>query len=217
MSAGAILDTYTQTEQLIIPRTPPYTHTHARTHHHHSLNARIAEILEELKVREKYFKPTWDPKEDPKSTITVKDSEITVPRYETAAERDAKRLAAEAQARRDAELAKDNMEERALVDMMHGTLEKEQKVNLDAGGLDRPEWMDQVSYEHMSDEQKKELELFEAKEKALRDEQEKYRKELELELKKARTEVEDICRVFDDKVVELGKLHQKTKMWVLYN
>ena len=58
----------------------------------------------------------------------------------------------------------------------------------------------------MSEEQKKQLEDFEARQKALLEEKEKYRKGLELELKKLRQDVSDICQKVDEKIMELFTL-----------
>ena len=54
----------------------------------------------------------------------------------------------------------------------------------------------------LSDEQRKELDEYNAKIKAQEEEREKYRKALELELKKLRIEVTELCKAFDEKVKE---------------
>jgi cilia- and flagella-associated protein 43 len=66
----------------------------------------------------------------------------------------------------------------------------------------------------MSEEQRKILEDFEARQKALLEEKEKYRKGLELELKKLRQDVADICRGVDEKIMELFVLKMATQMQV---
>ena len=65
-----------------------------------------------------------------------------------------------------------------------------------------PAWMAEVEEADMSDEQRKELDEYHAKIKAQDDEREKYRKALELELKKLRIEVTELCKAFDEKVKE---------------
>ena len=58
------------------------------------------------------------------------------------------------------------------------------------------------------------LEDFEARQKALLEEKEKYRKGLELELKKLRTDVSELCRYVDERVSELFKLRISTQMQI---
>ncbi|CAN0591588.1 unnamed protein product, partial [Ectocarpus sp. 12 AP-2014] len=83
--------------------------------------------------------------------------------------------------------------------MMHGTLEvKQDALTVDA--VKKPDWMDEVAAEDMTEDQKKEAEEYEAKLKEVQEEQATYRKALELELKKLRTEVADIVKAFDDRL-----------------
>ena len=49
----------------------------------------------------------------------------------------------------------DNAPERALMEMMGGTLEQEQGLNALEQELVREEWMDELLFEEMSDDQKK--------------------------------------------------------------
>ena len=163
-------------------------------------NARIAEILEELSTSEDFFQPDWRDSELPERVITVRDEEMPIERYVSEAEKE--RLAREEEERlaREAANQGDNLGERALNDMMNGTLEVQAETGLQAADLVREDWMDEVAFEDMSEEQRKELEAFESKQKEYLAEREKYRKGLELELKKLKTDVQDICRVFDDKL-----------------
>jgi WD40 repeat protein len=163
-------------------------------------NNRIKEILSELKITSEFFKPTWHDEEFPEKFATVTDEEMPIERYVTEAERE--RIAEEEEAKRLRGLANDtdNAPQRALNDMMNGTIEVAAELNALEIELVREEWMDELLYEEMSDEQRKLVEDFEAKQKALTEEKEKYRKGLELELKKIKGEVSEICASHDDKL-----------------
>ncbi len=68
------------------------------------------------------FEPKLADEEEPKRFLTVKDSEVGFPRYVTAAEK-AEAEAAEARKKAAAAAATDDGPERALQQMMGGTLE----------------------------------------------------------------------------------------------
>ena len=104
-------------------------------------NGRIQEILSELKVQEEYFQPKWNNSEFPERVVEVADSEIPVEKYVSEAER--KRLAEEEEERKRLAAMNqgDNAPERALMEMMGGTLEQEQGLNALEQELVREEWM----------------------------------------------------------------------------
>ena len=64
--------------------------------------------------------------------------------------------------------------------------------------------------EWLDDNQEAEKEEFEAKQKALNEEKEKYRKNLELEMKKLHSEVADICTSYDQKLAEFIETRSRT-------
>ena len=123
-------------------------------------NGRIQEILNELKVQEEYFTPTWNDSEFPQRVVEVKDDEIPVDKYVSEAER--KKMAEEEEERLKAASMNqgDNAPERALMEMMGGTLEQEQGLNALEQELVREEWMDELLFEEMSEEQKKTIGRF---------------------------------------------------------
>ena len=175
-----------------------------------SKNNRIKEILSELKTEGKYFVPEWKDDEWPERFSKVTDEEMPFERYVTEAER--KRLAEEEEERkrREANQDEDNAPQRALNEMMGGTLEEKTEANALEIELVREEWMDELLYEEMSEEQRKLVEEFEAKQKALNEEKEKYRKNLELEMKKLHSEVADICTSYDQKLAEFIETRSRT-------
>ena len=179
-----------------------------------SKNNRIAEILAELKISEEYFKPIWSNAEFPDRVITVADSEIPIEKYISEAERKQLLLDEEERKKNAANDQGDNAPERALLEMMGGTLEQEQGLNALEQELVREVWMDELLFEEMSEDQKKILEEFETRQKSLLEEKEKYRKGLELELKKLRQDISDLCRSVDEKIGDLLSLKMATQMQV---
>ena len=168
-------------------------------------NDRIKEILAELKSSDTYFKPTLGDDEIEDSVLQLKDEEITTSVYESKKDREA-RLKKEEEARLLAESAKgDDIPTRALNDMMNGTLEvKKEAISEDM--LVREEWMDEVPFAEMTEDQKKALDEYNLKAKEIMEALEKQRKALELELKKIKSEVAEVVKSFDDKLVVLENL-----------
>ena len=171
-----------------------------------SKNERMKEILCELHSNEVPFTPTWDPSELPSKLIQVADDEVSCEKYLSKEERQRLRKEEEERLAREAAQSGDNMEERALFDMMNGSLEVQKAAKNIEDELVREDWMDELTPEQMTDEQKQAMEAYEATKKRIEDEKEKQRKSLELELKKLRSEVSDIVKNFDEKVDKLFDL-----------
>lgn len=168
-------------------------------------NNRIREIATELETHVECMPLAWKDVEVHDSAITVADSEIESRPYETEAMREA-RLKEEERKRREAASDADDARRRALEDMMHGTLEVKRDVFAEASALQKPAWMDEIPMELMTEAQKKEVEEFQIKFQALQDEKVKYRKSLELEMKRLKQEVADASKMFDEKVVHMARL-----------
>lgn len=135
--------------------------------------------------------------------MKILDSEILTEKYLSREERDrreAERLKEEARIR--ARLA-DDSGQRALRDMMGGTLEEKKETAL-TETLQREEWMSKPSDE-MSEEEKLKMREYEVKEQKMNEEKEKMRKNLENELKNLKNQIEDICFKFDEKLLVLFK------------
>eukprot|EP01041_Mallomonas_annulata_P002914 gene2914-5721_t len=180
-----------------------------------SRNARINEILSELHIQESYFQPKWDDVEIAGSSIVVSDSEVSCRPYETEMAR-AIRLAEEQERKlRAAEKDKENVKALALDEMMYGTLEVKRDVFAEASALKKPVWMTEMRLEDMSEVQRKEVDDFEAKYKVLQEEQVKYRKSLELELKRLKGEVQDISKAFDEKLLSMARLRMLVQKEIL--
>ncbi|CAK8989560.1 Cilia- and flagella-associated protein 43 [Durusdinium trenchii] len=167
---------------------------------------RINEILRELKQPCEEMPNFWHPSENPRSALEVSQDEIGVEKYLSKSERQRLALEEEERLRKEAEAAKDNMGERALQDMMRGTLEAVKELTLAEQTMERPEWMLEIDYAEMDEEQRKEADDFEARFQKFSEEQEKYIKLLEQELKKIHGEVQEIVAGFDAAIELLYKL-----------
>eukprot|EP00742_Colponemidia_sp_Colp-10_P004312 GILJ01004600.1.p1 GENE.GILJ01004600.1~~GILJ01004600.1.p1 ORF type:complete len:1711 (-),score=393.32 GILJ01004600.1:88-5118(-) len=176
----------------------------------HEKNHRISEILRELKWPQDYFMPVWHPLEKPEQVLTVNESEITVEKFLTREERERQEEERRKEAERLAALGRDDAAERALKQMMGGSLESKRDISTLEEELVREPWMDTLSAEEMTEEQRNMLKEFEAKGKTLQEEKEKYKKTLDAELKKLKADVADVCSKFDEKVQALFKAKLET-------
>lgn len=82
--------------------------------------------------------------------------------------------------------------------MMNGTLEVK-KENLLAETLEKEDWMNKP-VEEMNDDEKIRFREYELKEQKQNEEKEKLRKNLENELKKLNSEINEICAKFDERL-----------------
>ncbi|GMH32406.1 hypothetical protein BSKO_00240 [Bryopsis sp. KO-2023] len=147
------------------------------------------------------FSPKTSDLDDPETVLVVKNEEVKVEKYlspEEQAKADEERLEEE---NRMQSAKKNNIFERALKQMMGGTLEKRTEVE-DEFKLDMPEWMmgDPSAF---NDEQIKEVKEFQARLKSLEDEKAKKRAALESELRTLRANIEDVCDKFDKHLLEV--------------
>ncbi|OQS03696.1 hypothetical protein THRCLA_03985, partial [Thraustotheca clavata] len=177
-------------------------------------NTRIREICGELKCVENLTIFKWLPDELTDSMLTLQPSEMTKTPYETEEMRKTREATEAAQRALEAQNRKDDVAGRALYDMMNGTLEVKKELAV-TQNLVREAWMDQVPVEEMTAEQKLKLQAYEAEAAKIMEEKEKYKKSLDLELKKLKADIVDICRGFDDKLKQLQDLYLATRMSVL--
>ncbi|KAF1776230.1 WD40-repeat-containing domain [Phytophthora cactorum] len=179
-------------------------------------NARIMEITAELNVGNAgdLFKPHWASEERADSILKVVPEEMTQKPYETTERRKQREREAQEAAEKEKARKKDDVGGRALMDMMDGTLEV-RKDPLAAQELVKEAWMLTIQPEEMTAEQKKLVAQFEAAQAKFEEEKEKYRKSLDLELRKTRGEVIDLCRAFDEKLRALRDRYTATHRAVL--
>ncbi|OWY96871.1 hypothetical protein PHMEG_00032748 [Phytophthora megakarya] len=167
-----------------------------------SKNVRVTEITTELNAGANtadLFRPQWAPEEKADSILKVSSEEMTQKPYETAERRKQREREAQEAAEKEKARKKDDVGGRALMDMMDGTLEVK-KDPLAAQELVKEPWMLAIPLEEMTPEQRKLVAQFESAQAKFEEEREKYRKSLDLELRKTRSEVIDLCRAFDDKL-----------------
>ncbi|KAJ0399019.1 hypothetical protein ATCC90586_000488 [Pythium insidiosum] len=183
-----------------------------------SKNARIAEICFELgqpTPPSDLFHPVWMPDEVAQSLLDVRPEEMTQTPYESEEARQRREREAAERAEAERQRQRDDVAGRALRDMMDGTLEvkKETLVNQT---MVKEQWMIDTPVDEMTAEQKKLVAQFEAAQQKLKEEQDKYKKSLDLELKKIRSEILELCKAFDDKIRALQDvaLGMKTSMLV---
>jgi WD40 repeat protein len=169
-------------------------------------NERITAILEELHLTDKIWAPTWCNQEKRGSAIEVAEEEMISQPYESEEVRQQRLKEAEERALRQQSDEQSLERERALLDMMHGTLEVKRDVFAEALLLQRPPWMDTLTPSEMNDAQLKEYEAYQNKLRELQEEQAHYRKTLEQEMKKLKVEITECCKAFNDKLEVLGKL-----------
>ena len=168
-------------------------------------NARITIILKELGVTETLFEPKWKIIELAGSAVTVYDDELVSPVFESERDR-IKREALEEEARkREAEKDAENVQGRALMDMMNGVLNVKKDM-LSEDALVRPAWMDEMDPKDMTELQLKELDEFDGKIRAIQEEQARYKKALETELKQLKQQSVDAIQSFDAKLVKMSKM-----------
>merc|ERR1719405_134663 len=145
---------------------------------------RIRAILAELSIEEEVPAPVLHEHETANSVLEVKDSEVKAEKWISPEEKkriEDERLKEEERIRK---LQENNPGQRALNQMMGGTLKTKKDLSALEITLDREPWMDEIPFDDMTEAQKLAMKEFEEKEKALFEEQDKYRKQLDAELKK---------------------------------
>eukprot|EP01039_Chlorochromonas_danica_P000926 gene926-1008_t len=180
-----------------------------------SRNERISAILEELHQTETVWRPRWSDEEKAGSAVEVSPEEMVTKPYESEEARQQRLRETEEKARRQAGDEQQAERERALVDMMRGTLEVKRDVFAEALLLQRPPWMDTLTPAEMTDVQLREFEAYQSKLRELQEEQAHYRKTLEQEMKKLKVEISDCCKAFNDKLEALHRVKVVAKKEVL--
>lgn len=136
--------------------------------------------------------------------LAVKDSEISAPKYQSAADRAAKEAAEAEERARQAGKGSDDAVGRALNDMMYGTLEA-RKMD-DHSVLDEKPAFYDTPNEQLSDEQIKQKQEYDKKEKNAADDEDKQRKALEAEAKKIKADMQQLIEEFHKALSELADL-----------
>ncbi|CAD7695439.1 unnamed protein product [Ostreobium quekettii] len=180
------------------------------------VNGRIRDINKDLQKLggpappELTSSPMYLDMEDTEALLTVKDEEVTVERYLSPEEHERLEEERRQEEQRLLESQKNNIFERALKQMMGGTLEKKGEGD-DEFLLVIPEWMagDPSTF---SEDQLKEYCEIQAKQKAIEEEKARRRAALEAELRTLRASIEDIKDKFDKQIAELHN-HYLSTVW----
>ncbi|KAI8612803.1 hypothetical protein BC830DRAFT_1230957 [Chytriomyces sp. MP71] len=164
-------------------------------------NDRIQTIMAELQVQEATFKPALDDDEVPERIIEVNDSEVKAEKFIGPEEMKRIEVRKREEEERHRAAQEDNYRERGLMIMMGGKLD-DKSEETEKEELVRPEWMNKPR-EEMNEEERKLVKEFEKKVATMKEEQEKYRKALETELKKLQGFILELCDNFDQRLKEL--------------
>lgn len=170
-----------------------------------SRNNRIRTILEDLHQNDSLFSPTMSDREIAGSSVRVKQEELVNRPYESEAARMTRLREEEEKRQLELQRDKEDIKGRALEEMMNGTLVVKRDV-LSTSKLAKPEWMSTLKPNEMSDSQVREYEVYQTKLRALQEEQATYRKTLEIEMRKLRNEIAELCRSFDERLNDLSSL-----------
>ncbi|XP_073476632.1 cilia- and flagella-associated protein 43 [Aquarana catesbeiana] len=173
-------------------------------------NQRILEIMSELNIQEKLLEPKFTDDEKPERALTVEDSEIKVEKYLTAEQKAKAEQQAKEQEEKYLAAQEDDAKHRALNDMMGGVLEvkKEDILRME---VPSPGFLAKTEAEWTEDE-KKQFKEYDKKCKELNEEKDKYRKILEVEMKKIQASIMETTQTFDDVLMRLFEKKVKSEM-----
>nr|KAG5714383.1 hypothetical protein BaRGS_018600 [Batillaria attramentaria] len=177
-------------------------------------NKRISKILSDLDLDEPIVEPALSIHEKPELLLTVEDSEVKVEKYLTPEQQ--KKLEEQQKAEEERRLREkgDNQRERALDMMMGGVLEirKEDELKKD---IPIPVFMQQKEQTDWTEDEHKMAKEYERKVKELNEEREKFRKQLETELRKLQSLIAEGMAAFDEVLNQLF-LKKIKVMMVIY-
>uniref|UniRef100_H3D719 Cilia- and flagella-associated protein 43 n=1 Tax=Tetraodon nigroviridis TaxID=99883 RepID=H3D719_TETNG len=173
-------------------------------------NKDIQRIMVKLNMMRELWEPSLSDSEQPERLFTVDDSEIKAEKYLTPEQREEEeRKKLEAQKRLAAQTV--NIRELALDEMMGGALEVKQEDIL-AKEIPTPEFVLSKPDSQWTEEEKRKYEAFEKKTKELNEEKEKYKKSLEIEMKKLQSITKDVTETFDEMLRKLFEKKMRCEM-----
>ena len=169
--------------------------------------SRLLEINKELKSTEPVDKPGLVDSEQPEKVLVVEDSEIQVEKWVSPAEIRAR----DEEERRQREAASsDDTAERALNQMMGGSLAGESAVGKLDQVMVKPPHLIPAEGDELTEEGVKELKEWEAQYKAFLADQEAYARALDSEAKKLKGDMAEECKKFDESLQELAAQRMET-------
>lgn len=154
-----------------------------------SKQLRIREIQEELNLSSNFTMIKFKDEEDILCDLSIKDNDII-----------SKSFASHSDGNNNSSLKTDDNKsnkDRALQDMMNGTLEIKINILSSSNSLLKPKWMEYIPLSDMNEAQQKEYQEFELKLKQANEEKLKYKKSLEQELKRLQIEINELYHEFE--------------------
>eukprot|EP00899_Mesostigma_viride_P000674 jgi/Mesvir1/10607/Mv08936-RA.1 len=153
-------------------------------------------IAKELKSNEVVAEPHIHPHEDVRNLLVVRPDEMTVEKFVSPEEQRRQQEKERQEEERRLVSQKDDRYAGALVAMMGGKLEAAAESELWAALPPKPAWM-LGDRDAMTEDQLREIKEFEAAQKAVEDERDKRRKQLETELRRVKDDMAAACAQFD--------------------
>lgn len=176
-------------------------------------NKRIKKIMDDIDLDEEIILPLLSIYEEPEQLLIVKDEEVKVEKYLTPEQKKKKEEEDKLEEERRLKEKGDNARERGLGMMMGGVLEikKEDELKKD---IPKPLFMQTKEQKDWTEDEKRLAAEFEQKVKDLNEEREKYRKQLETELRKLQSIIQDSMSGFDDMLTQVFMKKIKVMMVV---
>uniref|UniRef100_A0A8C5UTN9 Cilia- and flagella-associated protein 43 n=1 Tax=Microcebus murinus TaxID=30608 RepID=A0A8C5UTN9_MICMU len=175
-------------------------------------NVRIQEIILDLELEEKVWRPEFEDCEVPERTLVVENEEITVRKHVNPWQKAKAELITAREMQRRLQSQSMDTRHRALNDMMGGVLEMK-KEDILRMVIPQPPFMAKPDA-MWTEEERKQFKEYEKKVKELNEERDKYRKSLEAELKKLQNSIQETTQNFDDNLKKLFERRVKAEMVV---
>ena len=150
------------------------------------------------------FEVKEDKREEPDLILKVEESDIKIPKYLTKEEREKLEEEKRKEEERIKALQSDTIGRRGIIKMMNGVLEIKREFDELEKALVRQPWMDQPEGQ-MSEQQRQEFLKFKQMEEDLKERKLNQQKAWRQELNKARNEIDDICKKFEEKMDKMIK------------
>ncbi|CAG2236908.1 CFAP43 [Mytilus edulis] len=176
-------------------------------------NKRIKKIMDDIDLDEEIILPLLSIYEEPEQLLEVKDEEVKVEKYLTPEQKKKKEEEDKMEEERRLKEKGDNARERGLGMMMGGVLEikKEDELKKD---VPKPLFMQTKELKDWTEDEKRLAGEYEQKVKDLNEEREKYRKQLETELRKLQSIIQDSMGGFDEMLTQVFMKKIKVMMVV---
>ncbi|XP_012517094.1 PREDICTED: cilia- and flagella-associated protein 43 [Propithecus coquereli] len=175
-------------------------------------NVRIQEIILDLELEEKVWRPEFEDCEMPERTLVVENEEITARKHVNPWQKAKAELITIREVERRLQSQSTDTRRRALNDMMGGVLEVK-KEDILRMVIPQPPFMTKPDA-LWTEEERKQFKDYEKKVKELNEERDKYRKSLEAELKKLQNSIQESTQNFDEHLKRLFERRVKAEMVV---